>query len=87
VYTLLAVNEFEHRGKLVRLCKIRNPWGNGEWTGAWADNSKEWTPQLKNMLNHTAEEDGTFFMNFEETLNQFNRLTVCCNPSPKTYKR
>jgi len=31
----------------LRLVELRNPWGSGEWTGAYSDNSPEWTPELK----------------------------------------
>lgn len=31
----------------VRLLKLRNPWGRGEWRGDWAPGSHNWTPQLK----------------------------------------
>ena len=30
------------RGDGVRLVCIRNPWGSGEWKGAWSDKSKKW---------------------------------------------
>lgn len=26
------------------IIKIRNPWGNFEWTGEWGDKSDKWTP-------------------------------------------
>jgi len=31
----------------VRLCVMRNPWGQGEWKGEWSDNSPLWTPELR----------------------------------------
>lgn len=30
-YSLISVHEFQHLGKLVRLVKLRNPWGKSEW--------------------------------------------------------
>lgn len=51
-YSVLAAVEF--RGK--RFLKIRNPWGNSEWTGRWSDGSKEWSDQWLDALkalNHT----------------------------------
>ena len=46
-YSLISIHEFKHQGKDVRLLKLRNPWGTGEWTGAWSDNSNLWTEPLK----------------------------------------
>ncbi len=39
-YSLISVVEFKHEGELVRLLKMRNPWGKGEWTGDWSDKSE-----------------------------------------------
>ena len=44
-----------------KLLRVRNPWGQGEWKGAWSDGSKEWTPQLLAKLNYKFEDDGTFW--------------------------
>lgn len=41
-----------------RLLKLRNPWGNTEWKGAWADGSAEWTPDWMTLLNHKFGDDG-----------------------------
>ena len=46
-YSLIQITEFKHQGKDVRLLKLRNPWGSGEWQGDWSDKSPLWTPALK----------------------------------------
>jgi hypothetical protein len=48
------------------LLKLRNPWGKGEWKGDWGDNSNLWTPQLKNQVGWTSEDDGTFYMTYQD---------------------
>ena len=34
-------------GNECQLLKLRNPWGQGEWTGDWSDQSDKWTDELK----------------------------------------
>jgi hypothetical protein len=60
-----------------RLLRIRNPWGCKEWTGRWSDGSKEWTAALKKKLNFEFGDDGTFFMCFEDFIDQYDNLFVC----------
>ncbi|KAE9140769.1 hypothetical protein PF007_g531 [Phytophthora fragariae] len=41
-YALVDVAEIKTaKGESVRLVKLRNPWGMGEWTGPWSDSSEE----------------------------------------------
>jgi hypothetical protein len=41
-YSLIDVGEIKTtKGEKVKLLRLRNPWGQGEWTGAWGDNSPE----------------------------------------------
>uniref|UniRef100_A0A8C1SIZ1 Calpain-1 catalytic subunit n=1 Tax=Cyprinus carpio TaxID=7962 RepID=A0A8C1SIZ1_CYPCA len=71
--------DVEFRGLTERLIRIRNPWGQVEWTGAWSDNSPEWDeidPSEKDDL-HLEMEDGEFWMSFNEFLRQFSRLEIC----------
>ncbi|KAG4282263.1 hypothetical protein FPRO04_13307 [Fusarium proliferatum] len=38
-----------------RLVKLRNPWGKvrkGIWEGAWSDDSKEWTTEVQEEMDH-----------------------------------
>ena len=43
-YSLNDIFEFEdpfNKGTIIRLMRLRNPWGNTEWLGAWNDKSPE----------------------------------------------
>uniref|UniRef100_A0A671R1J5 Calpain-1 catalytic subunit-like n=1 Tax=Sinocyclocheilus anshuiensis TaxID=1608454 RepID=A0A671R1J5_9TELE len=78
-YSVTALKQVEFRGCTERLIRIRNPWGQVEWTGAWSDNSPEWDeidPSEKDDL-HLQMEDGEFWMSFSEFLRQFSRLEIC----------
>lgn len=40
-YSFLSCGEINAKGERVQLVRLRNPWGFGEWTGRWSDNSPE----------------------------------------------
>ncbi|XP_029305864.1 calpain-1 catalytic subunit-like isoform X2 [Cottoperca gobio] len=78
-YSLTGLKEVDYRGNMERLIRIRNPWGQVEWTGAWSDNSPEWDeidPSERGDL-HLQMEDGEFWMSFSEFKRQFSRLEIC----------
>ncbi|EGX92311.1 calpain-like protein [Cordyceps militaris CM01] len=54
-----------------RLVMLRNPWGKGEWKGAWADGSKEWTPEWMKKLGHKFGEDGEFWICYADLLRHY----------------
>uniref|UniRef100_A0A3B3QGE9 Calpain 1, (mu/I) large subunit a n=1 Tax=Paramormyrops kingsleyae TaxID=1676925 RepID=A0A3B3QGE9_9TELE len=78
-YSVTAVKQVNYQEQMERLIRIRNPWGQVEWTGAWSDNSPEWDeidPSEREDL-HLKMEDGEFWMSFQEFLRQFSRLEIC----------
>lgn len=74
-YAVLRVFE---EGDL-KLLKMRNPWGEVEWEGDWADGSKLWTPEMMIKLEHTFGDDGVFWISYKDFLKHFpsiNRLRL-----------
>uniref|UniRef100_A0A8C9XLV2 Calpain-1 catalytic subunit n=1 Tax=Sander lucioperca TaxID=283035 RepID=A0A8C9XLV2_SANLU len=62
-----------------KLVRIRNPWGEVEWTGAWSDNSREWDSVDSSVRSRLQirSEDGEFWMSFSDFLREFSRLELC----------
>ncbi|KAI3363081.1 hypothetical protein L3Q82_011740 [Scortum barcoo] len=84
-YSVTGAEEVNCRGKPVQLVRIRNPWGQVEWTGPWSDRSSEWnyiSKDEKSKLNHVAE-DGEFWMSYSDFIKQFSKLEIC-NLTPDT---
>uniref|UniRef100_A0A8D2BH85 Calpain-2 catalytic subunit n=1 Tax=Sus scrofa TaxID=9823 RepID=A0A8D2BH85_PIG len=64
-YSITGAEEVDFRGHREKLIRLRNPWGQVEWTGAWSDNAPEWNyidPRQKEGLDKKAE-DGEFWFN------------------------
>uniref|UniRef100_A0A8C1H3D2 calpain-2 n=1 Tax=Cyprinus carpio carpio TaxID=630221 RepID=A0A8C1H3D2_CYPCA len=84
-YSVIGAEEVHSYGRQVQVVRIRNPWGQVEWTGPWSDNSKEWNsvkPEEKAKLDYSAE-DGEFWMAYSDFIQQFSRLEIC-NLTPDT---
>uniref|UniRef100_A0A7N6B634 Calpain-1 catalytic subunit n=1 Tax=Anabas testudineus TaxID=64144 RepID=A0A7N6B634_ANATE len=76
-YSVTGVHEVMYRGNKTKLVRVRNPWGEVEWTGAWSD--KEWDsvdPSDRSRLQNRSE-DGEFWMSFSDFLREFSRLEIC----------
>jgi len=71
-YTVLDAREFQGN----HLVHIRNPWGNTEWTGAWGDKDKRWTPAAKQALGWEDANDGAYWMDISDFMKYFQRFTV-----------
>uniref|UniRef100_A0A4W6BX84 Calpain 1, (mu/I) large subunit a n=1 Tax=Lates calcarifer TaxID=8187 RepID=A0A4W6BX84_LATCA len=78
-YSVTGLKEVDFRGNMERLIRVRNPWGQVEWTGAWSDNSPEWDEidHSEREDLHLKMEDGEFWMSFTDFTRQFSRLEIC----------
>ncbi|ELW68161.1 Calpain-9 [Tupaia chinensis] len=79
-YTVTGVDQVNFRGQKVELIRVRNPWGQVEWNGSWSDSSPEWQsvgPAEQTRLNHTALDDGEFWMAFKDFKAQFDKVEIC----------
>uniref|UniRef100_A0A8C9VCF8 Calpain-2 catalytic subunit-like n=1 Tax=Scleropages formosus TaxID=113540 RepID=A0A8C9VCF8_SCLFO len=84
-YSLTGAEEVHYQGSTVELVRLRNPWGEVEWTGPWSDSSEEWNrilPEEKAKLANAAE-DGEFWMAYSDFIKQFSTLEIC-NLTPDT---
>ncbi|XP_067682786.1 calpain-9-like isoform X2 [Haliotis asinina] len=65
----------------IPMVRIRNPWGNeAEWKGAWSDQSQEWSlisPEEKEEMGLTFDDDGEFWMAFQDFKENFTKLEIC----------
>lgn len=69
---------FKGREK-VPLVRLRNPWGEKEWTGAFSDRSVEWrtiTAKEKEKLGLVTEDDGEFWMPWDDFVIQFTDVSI-----------
>lgn len=67
-YSIMEAREIKGH----RLLKVRNPWGEGEWKGAWSDGSEQWTPEWMELLNHRFGDDGQFWISYEDLLREYS---------------
>ncbi|CAH1722864.1 unnamed protein product [Chironomus riparius] len=64
----------------VDLVRLRNPWGTKEWNGSWSDGKVEWqllTSDQRKELEIKNEEDGEFWMSYDDFISYFERLDLC----------
>uniref|UniRef100_H2YVE8 Uncharacterized protein n=1 Tax=Ciona savignyi TaxID=51511 RepID=H2YVE8_CIOSA len=75
-YSITGLDILRNGTKLIR---IRNPWGQVEWNGAWSDSSSKWDkfPDEKKRLDVEFGEDGEFWMSYEDFCRSFTKLEIC----------
>jgi len=76
-YGVLRLTEFNSEN----LVQVRNPWGQGkEWDGKFGDSDPIWgtmSDSGKEHLGYSREEDGTWWMPFEDFLSNFDEISIC----------
>ncbi|KAI0237550.1 Calpain-5 [Lamellibrachia satsuma] len=68
-----------NRDKL-SMIRLRNPWGGKEWNGRFSDGSEEWksiASDSRSKIGLTFEDDGEFWMLFEDFCKFFMNAAVC----------
>ena len=77
-YTLLGVREVNTGSGREKLVHIRNPWGNGEWSGDWCDTSRKWTSDIKKQVGFVKNTgDGSFWMSYQDFITYYLVIGIC----------
>ena len=80
-YSLLSIHDIMKNDETKEtLVRIRNPHGRGEWNGPWSDKSSEWlgvSDTVKEAIKYSQNEDGGFFMSFNDWVDQYEKFTMC----------
>ncbi|XP_062851860.1 calpain 2, (m/II) large subunit a [Trichomycterus rosablanca] len=76
-YSVTGASEVNYRGRKEKLIRVRNPWGQVEWTGAWSDNSSEWNNVNASERENVKAEDGEFWMSFPDFKRHYSCLEIC----------
>jgi len=69
------VNLYEVDG--CRLLKIRNHYGEYNWTGDFSVNSPVWSKALRDQVGYSSNDKSCFYMTIKDLINEFESLTVC----------
>ena len=97
-YTFIRTYSVNTDKGIERVVKLRNPWGNGEWSGAWSDSSKKWNESTKKQCEYQENrDDGVFYMSFDDFIKYYVTMgivklehnyqtTMCKIPKAKAIK-
>lgn len=83
-YSLISASEVMG----VQLVKLRNPWGSGEWKGAWSDEDPRWdsiSAEKKKEIGYDDEDDGCFFMDLEDFKIIYDTVQICMVEDENVY--
>ena len=78
-YTIINLYSYKDKNKneLIRLVKLRNPWGEKEFNGDWSDKSSKWNGFFKIEFEFKeAKDDGIFYMSYEDFTYYFKSVEI-----------
>jgi hypothetical protein len=84
-FTLVSAFERKVGNDNVKLMKIRNPFGEGEWNGDWSDGNSKWTSEAKKAFpeyDAKGKNDGIFWIDFNNFCKYFQYLSICIPLKP-----
>lgn len=76
-YSVLSGHSVQTNNGIVRLIRLRNPWGGTEWNQDWSDNSPLWTSAIKSAVGFVKADDGIFFMAERDYMKYFEETYIC----------
>ena len=80
-YSITKVIKLELDGEEHQLVRVRNPWGDSEWTGEWSDEKISDLPEeVKAEHGMTVKEDGEFYMSIKDLTDQCDGVAICRLP-------
>ncbi|XP_047249010.1 calpain-8-like isoform X3 [Girardinichthys multiradiatus] len=83
-YTVTGVIQLMSRRKPVKMVRLWNPWGKGEWNGDWSDRSSLWQTVSSQDWEKclSVAEDGEFWMTLVDFCKFYTDLDICgLNPN------
>ncbi|XP_056333515.1 calpain-14 [Danio aesculapii] len=79
-YTVTGVTEVVCKGRPVKLVRIFNPWGSGEWNRDWSDRSPLWElVRPEDQKYNDVIDNGEFWMSMEDFCRNFSEMDICCS--------
>ena len=82
-YCLRSAYEKEINNEKVKLLKLNNPFGKGEWNGDWSDSSNKWNDETKELFQFgVKKDDGEFYISYEDFTQYFSDVAICVPYKP-----
>jgi hypothetical protein len=84
-FSLVSAFERKVGNETLKLMKMRNPFGEGEWNGDWSDKSPKWTDAAKKAFpefDAKGGDDGIFWIDFDNFCKYFQIVSICVPLKP-----